>query len=275
MKTWFITGTSTGFGRLLTEQLLERGDRVAATLRQPSALDGLKARHGERLWVAPLDVTDTAAVRAVVSRAFSDLGRIDVVVNNAGYGLFGAAEEVSDEQIRHQLDTNVIGSIQVIRAALPHLRQQGGGRILQISSEGGQMTYPSFSLYHTSKWAIEGFVDALAHEVAPFGISLTLIEPGPARTSFAAGLVSAAPLPEYDQTPSGEMRRMVAGGRFVANGDPAKMVRAMIECADRSPAPRRLALGSSTYASIRAALEQRLAELEAQKGITLSTDVDA
>jgi NAD(P)-dependent dehydrogenase (short-subunit alcohol dehydrogenase family) len=274
MKTWFITGTSTGFGRLLTEQLLARGDRVAATLRQPRALDDLKARYGEHLWIRTLDVTDTAAVRSVVGAAFDELGRIDVIVNNAGYGLFGAAEELGDEQIRHQLDTNVIGSIQVIRAALPRLRQQGGGRILQISSEGGQMTYPNFSLYHASKWAIEGFVDSVAREVAPFGVELTLIEPGPARTSFGAGLVSPPPLPVYDQTPAGEIRRAVAAGLFVAKGDPAKMVRAMIECADRSPAPRRLALGSATYASIRAALHERLAELEANAEITMSTDID-
>jgi len=117
-KTWFITGTSSGFGRILTEQLLGRGDRVAATLRTVNALDDLKARSGDRLWVASLDVTDTAAVRRVVDRAFTDLGRIDVVVNNAGYGLFGAGEEVSDEQIRQQIETNLIGSIQVIRAAL-------------------------------------------------------------------------------------------------------------------------------------------------------------
>jgi NAD(P)-dependent dehydrogenase (short-subunit alcohol dehydrogenase family) len=127
-KTWFITGTSSGFGRTLTETLLARGDRVAATLRKVNALDDLKERYGERLYVAPLDVTDTATVRQVVDSAFDACGHIDVIVSNAAYGLFGAAEEVSDEQIRHQIDTNVIGSIQVIRAVLPHLRHQGGGR---------------------------------------------------------------------------------------------------------------------------------------------------
>jgi NADP-dependent 3-hydroxy acid dehydrogenase YdfG len=150
-KSWFITGTSSGFGRMLTEKLLARGDRVAATLRKLNALDDLKAHYGDNLWVASLDVTNTEAVRRVVDRAFSDMGRIDVVVNNAGYGLFGAAEEVSDDQIRHQIDTNLIGSIQVIRAALPHLRAQGSGRVLQVSSEGGQIAYPNFSLYHATK----------------------------------------------------------------------------------------------------------------------------
>ena len=134
-RNWFITDTSSGFGRALTENLLARGDRVAATVRKVSALEDLKARYGEQLWVAALDVTDTDSVRSVVDQAFAETGRIDVIVNNAGYGLFGAAEEVSDDQIRHQIDTNVIGSIQVIRAALPHLRAQGGGRILQVSSE--------------------------------------------------------------------------------------------------------------------------------------------
>ncbi len=144
-KTWFITGTSSGFGRTLTEKLLERGARVAATLRNVSALDALPAHFGNRLWIAALDVTDTQAVREVVDRAFRELGRIDVIVNNARYGLVGAAEEVSDEQIHQVIDTNVIGSIDVVRAALPHLRTQGGGRILQVASEGGQTVYPNFS----------------------------------------------------------------------------------------------------------------------------------
>ncbi|XYH93848.1 SDR family oxidoreductase [Sorangium sp. So ce1128] len=273
-KTWFITGTSSGFGRILTEKLLARGDRVAATLRKVNALDDLKARHGDRLWVAALDVTETAAVRRVVERAFAEVGRIDVVVNNAGYGLFGAAEEVSDEQIRHQIDTNLIGSIQIIRAALPHLRAQGGGRILQVSSEGGQIAYPNFSLYHATKWGIEGFIEAVALEVAPFHVEFTIAEPGPARTDFGRGLVSPPPMAIYDDTPAGEIRRAVAAGTFEAKGDPDKMAQAMIESADRSPAPRRLALGSGTYASIRAALTDRLAALDAQKHIALSTDAD-
>lgn len=274
-KVWFITGTSAGFGRELTEQLLERGDRVAATLRKIGALDDLKARYGERLWIAPLDVTDTDAVRRIVGSAFESMGRIDVIVSNAGYALFGAAEEVTDDQIRQQIDTNIIGSIQVIRAALPHLRAQGGGRILQLSSEGGQITYPNFSLYHTSKWAIEGFVEAIAQEVAPFDIEFTLVEPGPAKTSFGAGLVEAKPMAIYENTPAGELRRSLAEGTFAVPGDPVKMVRAMIDCVDRSPAPRRLTLGSEAYAKIRSALVGRLAALEAQKDVAHSTESDA
>ncbi len=273
-KTWFITGTASGFGRVLAEKLLARGDRVAATRRGAGALDDLKARHGDKLWIASLDVTDTAAVRRVVDRAFEAFGRIDIVVSNAAYGLFGAAEEVGDDQIRHQIDTNLVGSIQVIRAALPHLRAQGGGRILQLSSEGGQIAYPNFSLYHATKWGIEGFVEAVAQEVAPFGIEFTLVEPGPTRTGFGAGLISPPPMAVYDDTPAGEVRRAVTSGAFRINGDVVKMVQAMIDSTGRSPAPRRLAMGAAAYASIRAALVDRLAALDAQKDIALSTEID-
>ena len=273
-KTWFITGTSSGFGRALTEALLARGDRVAATLRRTDALDDLRAQYGDRLWLAALDVTDAAAVRGVIGRAFAELGRVDVIVSNAAYALFGAAEEASDEQIRQQIDTNLIGSIQVIRAALPHLRAQGGGRVLQVSSEGGQIAYPNFSLYHATKWGIEGFVEAVAQEVAPFGIEFTVVEPGPARTGFGGGLVSTSPMAAYDATPAGDVRRAVASGAFPIPGDPVKMARAMIDSANRSPAPRRLLLGRGAYARVRAVLADRIAALDAQKDIALSTDMD-
>jgi NAD(P)-dependent dehydrogenase (short-subunit alcohol dehydrogenase family) len=273
--TWFITGASSGFGRALTENLLARGDRVAATLRKTHALDDLKARHGDRLWIASLDVTDAAAVRSVIDRAFAELGRIDVVVNNAGYGLIGAGEEVTDDQIRHQLDTNLIGSIQVIRAALPHLRAQGGGRVLQVSSAGGQVTFPSLSLYHASKWGIEGFIETVAQEVAPFNIGMTIVEPGAARTQFGSSLVAAAPMPAYDATPVGDIRRAFAAGAFPVVGDPARMAQAMIDSVSLSPAPLRLALGSDTYDLVRTALASRLAALEAQKDIALASDLAA
>lgn len=273
MRTWFITGTSSGLGRIMTERLLEHGDRVAATLRKTHVLDDVKTKYGDRLWVAALDVRDTPAVRKVVDRAFSDLGRIDIIVNNAGYGLFGAAEEVSDEQIRDQIDTNLIGSIQVIRAALPRLRSQGGGRILQVSSEGGQVTYPNFSLYHATKWGIEGFVETVAKEVAPFGIEFTIVEPGPTRTDFGKGLVAPQPMAVYENTPAGQVRRAIAAGTFDVRGDAAKTVDAMIGSVNRSPAPKRLTLGSGAYASVHAALTERLATLEDQKDIALSADI--
>jgi NAD(P)-dependent dehydrogenase (short-subunit alcohol dehydrogenase family) len=273
-KTWFITGTSSGLGRMLAEQVLARGDRVAATLRKPGALDDLKARYGDRLWVERLDVTDTSEIRRVVGKAFAELGRIDVVVSNAGYGLFGAAEELSDEQIRHQLETNLVGSIQLIRAVLPHLRAQGGGRVLQVSSEGGQIAYPNFSLYHATKWGIEGFVEAVSQEVAPFGIEFTLVEPGPTRTGFAEGIVQPPAMAVYERTPSGDIRRALKEGAFPIKGDALKCVRAMVESADRAQAPKRLVLGSTAYDSIRAALTSRLSALEAQKELSLAADMD-
>jgi NAD(P)-dependent dehydrogenase (short-subunit alcohol dehydrogenase family) len=185
-RTWFITGISGGFGRHMTEQLLECGDRVAGTARKLEAVDDLKMRYGDQLWLASLDLTDTPAIHRVVNAAFAGFGRIDVIVNSAGYGLLGAVEELSDEQIIHQINTNLIGSIQVVRAALPHLRAQCGGRILQLSSMGGQTAFPGLSLYHTTKWAIEGFFESTAQDIAPFNIQTTLVEPGGARTGFFA-----------------------------------------------------------------------------------------
>jgi NAD(P)-dependent dehydrogenase (short-subunit alcohol dehydrogenase family) len=273
-KTWFITGVSSGLGRAMTEKLLARGHRVAGTLRKPGVLQELERQYGDRLWLRQMDVTDTLAVRRVVDAAFSTLGKIDVVVSNAGYGLFGAAEEVSDEQIRAQIDTNLIGSIQVIRAAVPHLRKQGGGRILQVSSEGGQIAYPNFSLYHATKWGIEGFVEAVAQEVETFNIQLTLIEPGATATDFGKSLVSPPPLEVYENTAVGAMRRAVKSGTGFTFADANKTVDAMIACADRSKAPRRLLLGGGSYDRMHAAFTARLAELEANEAITRSTDVD-
>jgi NADP-dependent 3-hydroxy acid dehydrogenase YdfG len=157
LNTWFITGASQGFGMRLTEQLIARGDRVAATSRNLAPFETLRAKAGDRLWTAALDVADRAQMREVVEKAFADLGRINVICSNAGYGLNGAAEELTDQSIERQIDTNLIGSIQLVRSVIPHLRAQGGGRILQLSSMGGQMTYPGLSLYHATKWGIEVF----------------------------------------------------------------------------------------------------------------------
>jgi NADP-dependent 3-hydroxy acid dehydrogenase YdfG len=275
MTTWFITGTSSGFGRHLTELLLERGDRVAATCRKIEALDDLGGRYGDLLWKAALDVTDTPEVKRVMGRAFAALKSIDVVVNNAGYVLLGAAEEVSDEQIAQQLATNLVGSIQVTRAALPYLRAQGGGRILQLSSIGGQLAYPGCSIYHASKWGIEGFVEALIPELAPFNIQITLIEPGSAKTELAhRNRVVGNALAIYDDTPAGKLRRHVASGQVTHPGDPVKMAREMIACADLPVAPKRLTLGRDSYDQIHAALKERLATLEGQKALAYSTDFD-
>lgn len=269
-KTWLITGASAGLGRMLTERLLARGDRVAATVRREVALDDLRSRHGERLRVFTLDVSDVQAIRARVDEAFLAMGRIDVVVSNAAYGLFGAAEELEDAQIDRQIATNLTGSIQLIRAVLPHLRGQGGGRIVQVSSEGGQIAYPNFSLYHATKWGIEGFVEAVAQEVGPFGIDFLIVEPGPTHTNFGANLDQAEPLDCYADTPSGAVRRALATGDFGSFGDAGKTVDAMIPAMDAPNPPLRLALGQSAYDSIRKALAERLRSVESQRDVALS-----
>jgi NAD(P)-dependent dehydrogenase (short-subunit alcohol dehydrogenase family) len=276
MQTWLITGTSSGFGRAMTQQLLARGDRVAATLRRPEALQDLVERYGDRLWVRRLDVTDTAEIRRVVAEAFDELGRIDVVVSNAGYGLIGAAEEVSDAQIDHQIQTNIVGSVQLIRAVTPYLRAQGGGKIQQLSSLGGQVAFPGGSLYHLTKWAMEGFVESYAAEVAPFGIQATIVEPGGARTQFSGGsLVLADPLAVYEDTPAGTLR-LLAAEQFAESipGDPGRMAAAMIAAADEPDSPRRLLLGSDAWGLVTSALEQRLEAARAQHDLALSTDAD-
>ncbi|WP_115576299.1 SDR family oxidoreductase [Xanthomonas campestris] len=271
-KTWLITGASSGFGRGLTQTLLARGDRVAATVRRRDALADLQAAHGNALTVLQLDVRDTAAVQAVVAQAFAALGRIDVVISNAGYGTLGAAEAATETQVRALIDTNLIGSISVIQAALPHLRRQGGGHVVQVSSEGGQIAYPGFSLYHASKWGIEGYVEAVRQEVAGFGIQFTLAEPGPARTNFGAALERTALPADYANTPVDALLRALDDGSWVITGDPQRMVDAMIACTEQTPPPLRLVMGTAAYHTIHAALSSRLAALEAQRAIAFSTD---
>ncbi|WP_213767880.1 SDR family oxidoreductase [Caballeronia sp. dw_19] len=276
VRTWFITGVNSGLGRLMTEQILERGERVAGTARKMDALIELKEKYGKQLWLQSLDLIDTFAIRRVVDAAFAHFGRIDVIVNNAGYGLVGAAEELLDEQISHQLNTNVVGPIQVVRAALPHLRAQGGGRIMQLSSMGGQWAMPGLSLYHASKWAVEGFFESTIQDIAPFNIQVTIVEPGSARTEFAAASAALSPaLDAYAHTPAGAVRRLIEPGFRSQPGDPAKMAQAMIASVDQNPAPKRLALGTDAYNNIKAALTERLAALEAQKQLAFSTDFDA
>ena len=276
-KTWFITGTSSGFGRQLVEQVLERGDRVAATARRTESLDDLAAAYGDRLWRASLDVTDTPRTREVVAKAFDDLGRIDVVVSNAGYGLFGAAEEVSDEQLDRQVATNLLAPIHLARAVIPRLRAQGGGRIVQVSSVGGLIAFPAMSLYHATKWGIEGFWESTAADIAGFDIGVTLVEPGVARTGFGGPSADmGTPLAAYDDAPPGHLRRMLSGELppMDAPGDPAKIARAIVDSVDHTPAPKRLTLGSDAYALATTALRERLSALEAARDVAYSTDAD-
>jgi NAD(P)-dependent dehydrogenase (short-subunit alcohol dehydrogenase family) len=272
-RTWFITGISSGFGRELTEQLLERGDRVVGTVRDTDKVTDLSEQYPETFHSEVLDVTDTAAIREVVERSFAQLGRIDVIISNAGYGLFGAAEEFTDEQVEHIVATNLIGPIQLIRAALPHLRAQGGGRIIQISSYGGQVAFPGNSMYHATKWGIEGFVEAVAQEVAPFGVGVTIVEPGGARTEFRYGSVQVAQLmPVYDDTPAHSFLRMLDPKNGLAPGDPSRIATRIIESVDVEPAPLRMVLGSQALEGTVAMLRKRIAGFEAQTELAASTD---
>ncbi|WP_200551951.1 SDR family oxidoreductase [Kosakonia sp. LAM2021] len=274
MMTWLITGASSGLGLLMTQTLLARGGRVVACVRRVDALSTLQAHYPSRLHVSCFDMTDSAALRREVDAAFSTFGVIERVVSNAGYGLFGAAEEVSDAQIDRQVATNLTGSIQLVRAVLPWLREQQGGRIVQVSSEGGQVAYPNFSLYHASKWGIEGFLESVAQEVKPFGIDIVIAEPGPTQTGFGAGLDHATPLAVYDNTPAGEVRRGIASGSFDIKGDAQRTVDAIIAAADAPAPPFRVPLGSLAWEHLVASLRTRLAEIERQRGVAYSADRD-
>jgi NAD(P)-dependent dehydrogenase (short-subunit alcohol dehydrogenase family) len=271
-RTWLITGVNSGFGRHLAEQLLERGDRVVGTVRGTGKVADLADRYPDAFRPEVLDMTDTPAVHALVDRAFA-LGRIDVIISNAGYGLFGAAEELTDAQVAHIVATNLLGPIHLVRAALPHLRAQGGGRVIQISSYGGQVAFPGNSLYHATKWGIEGFVESVAAEVTPFGIGLTIVEPGGARTEFRyGGAQVATPMLEYHGNPAHAFMRMLDPRNGLAPGDPARMATRIIESVDVEPAPLRLVLGSQALESTLATLRARIAGFEAQREFAASTD---
>jgi len=279
MATWLITGASSGIGRAVTTKLLAMGHRVAAFARDPHAMDELATAYPELLWTTRVDITDTVELRQATDLAFAELGRIDVLFSNAGSGAFGAAEELADAVIEQQIELNMVAPIQLIRSALPHLRGQGGGRIIQMSTMGGQLTTTGGSMYHASKWGIEGFTEALMGEVAAFGIAVTLIEPGNVRTPFGAALSIAPPIEAYAHTPVGQVRKYIdaAGGNLTANalGDPGLVADAIIAVAAQSPAPRRLALGSDAFDGIRSALVSRLAELDEAKAVSIRTDFPA
>ncbi|PRX49376.1 NADP-dependent 3-hydroxy acid dehydrogenase YdfG [Prauserella shujinwangii] len=237
-KTWFITGASRGFGRLWAEAALERGDHVAATARDVAALEPLAARFGEALVPVRLDVTDREAVFDAVAYAAERLGRLDVVVNNAGYGHFGMVEELTESELRAQLETNFFGTVWVTQAVLPVLRAQRSGRILQVTSEGGVRAYPGIGAYHASKWAVEGLSESLAQEVAVFGIGVTNVEPGPYATEFAGSLSLRASQqhPDYDDV------RVSTAPRFEI-GDPEATRSAILAIADAEHPPLHVFLG--------------------------------
>lgn len=198
-KVWFVTGSSRGFGRQFVESALRRGDKVAATARNTESLVELVAAYGDAVLPLSLDVSDKAAVFAAVKRSRDHFGRLDIVLNNAGYGLFGAVEELTEQEVRAQLETNFFGALWVTQAALPHLREQGSGHIVQISTMGGLTTFPGLGGYHASKWALEGLTETLAKEVAGFGIKVTLVEPGAYDTDWigASAVHASQPLAAY------------------------------------------------------------------------------
>jgi NAD(P)-dependent dehydrogenase (short-subunit alcohol dehydrogenase family) len=258
MKTWFITGASRGFGREWTIAALERGDRVAATARDLSTLDDLATKYGDALLPLQLDVDDRAADFAAVATAVERFGRLDVVVNNAGYGQFGMFEELTEAELRAQIETNLFGAMWVTQAALPHLREQGSGHIIQVSSVGGVNAFAGLSAYHASKWALEGFSQALSQEVAAFGIHVTLVEPGGFSTDWGGASAKLADkLPEYDG-----VREMVAqwrAERTTSPGDPVATREAILAIVDAEQPPLRIFFGDAGLDMTTAEYERRLA----------------
>jgi NAD(P)-dependent dehydrogenase (short-subunit alcohol dehydrogenase family) len=257
VKTWFITGASRGFGRVWAIAALDRGDKVAATARDITSLDDLAAKYGEAVLPIQLDVTDRDAAFAAVTQARERFARLDVIVNNAGYGQFGMVEEISEQEIRAQLETNLLGTLWVTQAALPYLREQGSGHILQVSSIGGISAFLNTGAYHASKWALEGLSQSLAQEVAEFGIKVTLIEPSGYATDWAGSSARrAASLPAYDGVR--EQAAQARSRRFTP-GDPAATGDTVLLLVDTPNPPLRLFLGEAPLGIATADYESRLA----------------
>ncbi len=252
---------------------MRRGGRVAGTVRKLADADSLKEKFPDQLWITALDLSDLANIEKTFQAAAEHFGRVHAVVSNAAYSLLGAAEELQLDAIRHIVDTNLIGSLELARAAVSHMRPLGWGRLIQISSGAGQAAFPGLSLYCATKWGIEGFYESLALEVAGFGLQTTLVEPGTIRTDFGASGVLSAELEAYRESPAGTLRRMAAAG-YAAPGDPAKMAKAIVDTFEVEKAPPRLALGPDVYGYIQTALTSRLEQLEAHKSLTMSTDCD-
>ena len=257
-KVWFITGTSRGFGFEWAVAALERGDRVAATARDASRLDALVRQYGERVLPLELDVNDRQAAFETVKQAHYHFGRLDIVINNAGYGQFGMIEELSEQEARAQLETNFFGALWVTQAALPFLRAQGRGHIIQVSSIGGITALPGIGIYHASKWALEGFSQALAQEVSDFGIHVTLIEPGGFDTDFGGSSIKHAdPIAAYDHVR--EAREQGRQSPGTSRGDPSATGRALLKVIDASPPPLRVFFGVTPIDTATKDYESRLA----------------
>jgi NAD(P)-dependent dehydrogenase (short-subunit alcohol dehydrogenase family) len=262
-KIWFITGVSRGFGRIWAEAALQRGDKVAATARDKDSLKELTDKYGDKVLAAALDVTDRKACFAAVAAAKEYFGRLDVVVNNAGYGQFGAIEELSEKEARDQIETNLFGALWVTQAAIPIMRAQHSGHILQVSSIGGVTAFPGIGMYHASKWGLEGLTESLAQEVAPFGIHVTLIEPAGYETDWAGSSAKRAqPISAYD-----DMRK---APRPTANrGKPEATAAAILKIVDAAEPPLRLFLGTMPLPLIKERYQQRLATWEQWKDVSV------
>ncbi|MFC4626609.1 SDR family NAD(P)-dependent oxidoreductase [Promicromonospora alba] len=252
-RAWFVTGASRGLGRAIATAALERGDRVAATARDVAALDDLVTAHGDAVVPLRLDVTDPAQATAAVRAAAERLGRIDVVVNNAGHGLFGYVEEITPEQLREQLEVNLFGVLHVTQAALPLLRAQGSGHVVQVSSSSGVAAWPGLGGYSASKWALEGLSEALAQEVAGFGIRVTLVEPGPVDTAWRGeSAVRAEPRPAYDAL-------RASAWHPPGSSSPADVARVVLAVVDADEPPLRILVGDLAADAVLPLTEERLA----------------
>ncbi|MFC9454498.1 SDR family NAD(P)-dependent oxidoreductase [Streptomyces sp. NPDC056983] len=264
-KVWFITGASRGFGREFAKAALDHGDRVAATARDTAALDDLVSEYGPAVLPIRLDVTDRAAAFEAVDKAVTTFGRLDVVVNNAGYGLFGAVEELDPDQLRAQFETNVIGTLHVTQAALPVMRAQGSGHLIPISSTGGIGAFPTLGGYNASKWALEALSDALSQEVAGTGITVTIVEPSGFATDWSGpSAVWSEPLPQYDAA----REQMDEYHRTVTPGDPSAAGRALVEIVEAEHPPLRVLLGAGMVEFVRGLYESRLATWKEWEAVT-------
>lgn len=273
-KVWFITGSSRGLGLSLTEAVLAGGDKVAATARDPKQLADLKTKYRDQILPLPLDVNDNGQIHSAVEQAVKQFGRIDVLVNNAGFGITGAAEAFTDAQVRSQLETNLYAPIAITRVVLPVMRKQRSGHILQISSVGGRVGNPGLTMYQAAKFGLGGFSEALAKEVAPLGIHVTSVEPGGFRTDWGGASMTFAPEVEGYEASVGAIRSYLRSGKYTPMGDPDKAAKVMIALVEDPQPPVHLVLGSEAVAILKAADAARKAELEKWMPVSTSTDHD-
>lgn len=273
-RVWFITGTSTGFGHLLTQELLRRGERVIATARDTSKIAEFEKQYPDTARVIALDVTKPAEIEAVAQKAIAAFGHVDVVVNNAGYGVNGAIEEVAEDEFEPMFQTNIYGVIRVTRAFLPHLRQRRSGHIVNFSSIGGLIGGAGWGFYATTKFAVEGFSEALAEELKPLGIAVTIIEPGPFRTDFLgrSGKLAAREIPDYAETPAIKAREYLRSQDGKQPGDPQKAVEAVIQVVNAPEPPVHLILGKPALKRFRNKLAQWEKEIAAWEHVTTGAD---